>query len=189
MPSKRSLRLTDCLTVLELHGPASRDQIKRAYRRLAIQLHPDRHPHNPHAQSRFIELNSAYRVLMDASAAMAEGVPVGVCQSCSSFGEVKQGTDGMVRCRRCLLTPAGGRLIPVDEWVVVKFSLAISFFLAEVVLFATAVVTDKTHLGLIAALAGMAGMAALAGTCLKTIFCITPQERSQQMNAPSRASR
>jgi curved DNA-binding protein CbpA len=47
-------------------GPeASEDDIRRAYRRLALQWHPDRNPGNPQAGERFKEISEAYAVLID----------------------------------------------------------------------------------------------------------------------------
>jgi DnaJ-class molecular chaperone len=47
-------------------GPdASEEEIRRTYRRLALQWHPDRNPGNPHAEERFKEISEAYAVLMD----------------------------------------------------------------------------------------------------------------------------
>jgi molecular chaperone DnaJ len=43
---------------------ASTDEIKRAFRRLAMQYHPDRNP-EPGAEQRFKEINEAYEVLSD----------------------------------------------------------------------------------------------------------------------------
>jgi molecular chaperone DnaJ len=44
---------------------AGEDEIKKAYRRLAIQFHPDRNPGNKHAEETFKEINEAYQVLSD----------------------------------------------------------------------------------------------------------------------------
>ncbi len=50
---------------LELGPDASRDQIARAYRRLAHGAHPDTHPGDPDAARRFRQLAEAYEVLAD----------------------------------------------------------------------------------------------------------------------------
>src|SRR5690242_14014172 len=45
---------------------ATTDEIKKAFRRLAKQYHPDRNPNNPQAVERFKEINEAHDVLSDA---------------------------------------------------------------------------------------------------------------------------
>ncbi|MFX1555441.1 MAG: DnaJ domain-containing protein [Promethearchaeota archaeon] len=44
---------------------ASQDEIKKAFRRLALKYHPDRCPGNPESEDRFKEINEAYAVLSD----------------------------------------------------------------------------------------------------------------------------
>lgn len=56
----------DYYEVLEVGRGASGDEIKRAYRKLAVKFHPDKNPDDPHAEEKFKELGEAYDVLMDA---------------------------------------------------------------------------------------------------------------------------
>jgi curved DNA-binding protein len=55
----------DYYQVLGVDRNATDDQIKRAYRKLAKQYHPDRNPDKPQAAQRFKEVQEAYNVLSD----------------------------------------------------------------------------------------------------------------------------
>ena len=55
----------DYYEVLEVSRDSSSEEIKKAYRRLAIQYHPDQNPDNREAEERFKELSEAYSVLSD----------------------------------------------------------------------------------------------------------------------------
>ena len=55
----------DYYDVLGLSREAGEEEIKRAYRQLAMQHHPDRNPHDPAAEARFKEAAEAYEVLKD----------------------------------------------------------------------------------------------------------------------------
>ena len=62
MPTKKR----DYYEVLGLGRNASEEEIKRAYRKLAVKFHPDKNPDDPHAEEKFKELGEAYDVLMDS---------------------------------------------------------------------------------------------------------------------------
>ncbi|HET7341920.1 MAG TPA: DnaJ domain-containing protein [Methylomirabilota bacterium] len=55
----------DYYAALGVTPAASEDEIRRTFRRLALQWHPDRNPGDPRAEERFKEISEAYAVLMD----------------------------------------------------------------------------------------------------------------------------
>lgn len=60
MASKR-----DYYEILGVSKNASDDEIKKAYRKLAIKYHPDKNPGNKEAEAKFKEINEAHDVLAD----------------------------------------------------------------------------------------------------------------------------
>ncbi|XP_038318599.1 dnaJ homolog subfamily B member 11 isoform X5 [Canis lupus familiaris] len=56
----------DFYKILGVPRSASIKDIKKAYRKLALQLHPDRNPDDPRAQEKFQDLGAAYEVLSDS---------------------------------------------------------------------------------------------------------------------------
>ena len=61
MPTKR-----DYYEILGVSRNASPDEIKKAYRKLALQHHHDRNPGNQHAEAKFKEAAEAYAILSDS---------------------------------------------------------------------------------------------------------------------------
>jgi curved DNA-binding protein CbpA len=68
MPSVMSPRAPlekDYYGILGVRPEAGEEEIRRAFRRLALEWHPDRRPGDPRAAERFKEISEAYAVLMD----------------------------------------------------------------------------------------------------------------------------
>jgi molecular chaperone DnaJ len=57
----------DYYEVLGINRDAADEDIKKAYRKLAMKHHPDRNPDNPKAEEHFKEAKEAYEILSDAS--------------------------------------------------------------------------------------------------------------------------
>ncbi|MFV0340125.1 MAG: molecular chaperone DnaJ [Parachlamydiaceae bacterium] len=57
--------MADYYDILEITKTASQDEIKKAYRKKALQFHPDRNPGDSTAEKKFKEISEAYEVLSD----------------------------------------------------------------------------------------------------------------------------
>lgn len=60
----------DFYKILGVSKSASIRDIKKAYRKLALQLHPDRNQDDPKAQDKFADLGAAYEVSVTSSTAL-----------------------------------------------------------------------------------------------------------------------
>lgn len=58
--------MPDYYEILGIQSTATSRQIKTAYRKLALQYHPDKNPNNALTENKFIEIAAAYEVLSDS---------------------------------------------------------------------------------------------------------------------------
>jgi DnaJ-class molecular chaperone len=96
--------------VLGVIRSASDQEIKSAYRKLALQYHPDRNPDKPEAEERFKEVTEAYAVLADtdkrslydrfghAGVANAGAAPICVRTSLSNSKRLFSALKQKLRC-------------------------------------------------------------------------------------------
>lgn len=61
---KKSQR-KDYYKIMGLEKDAGPDEIKRAYRKMAVKLHPDKNPGDEHAEEKFKDMQEAYETLSD----------------------------------------------------------------------------------------------------------------------------
>jgi curved DNA-binding protein len=59
------MQYKDYYSILGVSRGASREEIKKAYRKLAVKFHPDRNPDDRNAEEKFKEATEAYEVLAD----------------------------------------------------------------------------------------------------------------------------
>lgn len=57
------MQYRDYYAILGVNPKVSAEEIKQAYRHLAVKFHPDKNPDNPEAEARFKAINEAYEVL------------------------------------------------------------------------------------------------------------------------------
>ncbi|HSN39877.1 MAG TPA: molecular chaperone DnaJ [Burkholderiales bacterium] len=92
----------DYYEALGVNRDASEEEIKKAYRKLAMKHHPDRNPDNPKAEEHFKEAKEAYEILSDAGkraaydqyghagvdASAAAGAGAGFGNFADAFGDI-----------------------------------------------------------------------------------------------------
>src|SRR6185437_14738916 len=65
MSATANVTKIDFYEVLSVSRDATDQELKTAYRKLAMQYHPDRNPDDPTAEEKFKECSEAYQVLSD----------------------------------------------------------------------------------------------------------------------------
>ncbi|HOW69890.1 MAG TPA: DnaJ domain-containing protein [Phycisphaerae bacterium] len=180
----RRMSARDCMTLLGLRDPVAVEDVKHAYRRLALRMHPDKHRGDEDARRRFVLISNAYRILMRSARAVHQGRSVGECSACGEFGEVMIGLNGRPRCPRCIFRPEGGHLLPMPPLVVVKCVGAIVLLTVTLYLLGGAMFVESDRLAgryaVGALIAGLLTLAALAVTSISIVHCVTPHERYRQ---------
>jgi molecular chaperone DnaJ len=133
---------SDYYKVLGVDKKASADEIKKAYRKLARQYHPDRNPGDTAAEERFKEISEAYDVLSDpdkrkkydrggsifagGGTGQAGGPDMGAFSDILSdlFGTATGGAGGRFRGARTRPQPEKGRDLETE--VSISFSQAVA---------------------------------------------------------------
>lgn len=64
-PQRGTMEFKDYYQILGINRDATPDQIKKAFRKLAVRFHPDKNPGNKEAETRFKEITEANEVLSD----------------------------------------------------------------------------------------------------------------------------
>ena len=59
------MQLKDYYKTLAIPATASLQQVKKSFRQLALQYHPDKNPDNAYAEAQFKEIQEAYEILSD----------------------------------------------------------------------------------------------------------------------------
>lgn len=88
--------MSDYYNVLEIQRNATPDEIKKAYRKMAIKYHPDKNPGDKEAEKRFKEISEAYEVLSDSNKKQLydrygkEGVQGGSSAGAGSYSSMEE---------------------------------------------------------------------------------------------------
>ena len=63
--SRRTKEFKDYYSILKVSQDSSQEEIKKSFRQLALELHPDHNPNEPESEEKFKEVTEAYGVLSD----------------------------------------------------------------------------------------------------------------------------
>jgi len=106
------MQYKDYYQILGVQKNATKDEIKRAYRKLAMKYHPDRNPGDKTAEEKFKEINEAHEVLSDDKKRSRYD------QLGQSYHAWQQqgGTPGNFRWEDWFSTPHGGTRVEVNDF-------------------------------------------------------------------------
>jgi len=113
------VRFEECHRLLGVLPSATQREIHRAYKRLAMRLHPDHTGNDPEARRQFCEVTEAYTRLSDA---LRSGIPTRdppVCGRCGRQAKLYAGLYHQSYCADCLLNQRR-RFLPAPPLVVVR---------------------------------------------------------------------
>ncbi|KAI0239149.1 hypothetical protein L0F63_004581, partial [Massospora cicadina] len=108
------IAFADYYSRLGLKPTATKDEIRKAYRKLSIKFHPDKNPNDPKAKDKFIKISEAHEVLSDDEKR----------EIYDKYGEEGLKHGGATRCDLCggkgkLVTSTcpvcGGKKVIVDD--------------------------------------------------------------------------
>lgn len=122
------MRFEECHRLLGVLPGATQREIHRAYKRLAMQLHPDHAGDDPVARRRFCEVTEAYTRLSDAQ---RSGIPTRDAPRCGRCGletKLYRGLYHQSYCADCLLNQRR-RFLPAPPVVIVRCVAAIACIL------------------------------------------------------------
>lgn len=169
-----------------LRPGASLDEVRRAYRRLALHYHPDHNRGDSTAEQRFIAITRAYRVLLDYCQSEEDQRP-DQCGGCNAVSRLYPGTDGRNFCANCLLGVSRRKLLPHPIVRLVRFYGVMLMWTASFALTIHGAVTESRFELLCALTLVLSGLLWLA---IATIWIALPYDPrvpvSSRGTAPSR---
>lgn len=172
------MTLAQAFEKLDLPREASRREVRAAYHRLALQLHPDHNPDDAASLDRFKQLVAAYRLLESKFRAEDERRPrstFGRCPRCGEHHVLSAGRDGVRCCNHCLTMVFPRRFLPLPSYVVATCRTTIVLLLLAFAGMALRLVTGEGRYALLSLGLGIAALMTLAITSISIVYTIEPR--------------